>query len=608
MPISGYTPNRALAKILQGSTDNWDAWLNQNFDTLDAPSLIYQITAAENLPAGQVAVIKDDGSGAKKAYLAASGAVTMGDPLGVVNETVSSNSPARLTLAGRVQDNGWNFGPADKHVYLSASGTVTTAQTTTKLGFALSSSAIFFNPQNPSGGSGGQTNTVTGANGVSNTGNNVDAVISPVYGATANTVCQGNDSRLHNQNTDLGTSAASFEINYTGNSARLLTTGLTANRDFTFPDGPTKLVGESVSASITAAHTFAPATAQAPFALGANAQGQLVTGLNADKLDGQDASAFAASTHNHDASYSVLSHNHTGTYEPANANIQSHITETANPHSVTASQVGNATAQWNADKIQGVSVVSTAPSDGQVLKYVSANSRYEPATVSGGGGGSSSGFGAFARLVIKNNATAPNSKVDITADAITLEDSAGAEVKMRAVSLTVDITVTGANGLDTGAESASAWYYLWAISNGTAVAGLFSISGSTPSMPSGYTYKRLLGAARNNASSNFLGFRQGGNNYYYNTPVTDLSAGTATTFTTVTPTLPPMSVAARFTLDGGTNNFSFSLDGSNASAYAYGINRAYQELPLNDAGQFYYKRDAGSGGMTIYTMGAALNL
>lgn len=38
--------------------------------------------------------------------------------------------------------------------------------------------------------------------------------------------------------------------------------------------------------------------------------------------------------------YSVTSHAHTGTYEPANANIQTHISSTSNPHSVTATQVG----------------------------------------------------------------------------------------------------------------------------------------------------------------------------------------------------------------------------------------------------------------------------
>jgi hypothetical protein len=40
------------------------------------------------------------------------------------------------------------------------------------------------------------------------------------------------------------------------------------------------------------------------------------------------------------SSFATASHNHTGVYEPANANIQSHISSTSNPHSVTASQVG----------------------------------------------------------------------------------------------------------------------------------------------------------------------------------------------------------------------------------------------------------------------------
>lgn len=33
-------------------------------------------------------------------------------------------------------------------------------------------------------------------------------------------------------------------------------------------------------------------------------------------------------------------HDHSGTYEPANANIQSHVSSTSNPHSVTKTQVG----------------------------------------------------------------------------------------------------------------------------------------------------------------------------------------------------------------------------------------------------------------------------
>jgi len=50
-------------------------------------------------------------------------------------------------------------------------------------------------PQGPPG-AGGQTDTVTGSNGITNTGTNVNAVLTPTYGSTANTICQGNDSRL----------------------------------------------------------------------------------------------------------------------------------------------------------------------------------------------------------------------------------------------------------------------------------------------------------------------------------------------------------------------------------------------------------------------------
>jgi trimeric autotransporter adhesin len=39
------------------------------------------------------------------------------------------------------------------------------------------------------------------------------------------------------------------------------------------------------------------------------------------------------------SSFATSGHAHSGTYEPANANIQSHITNTSNPHSVTATQV-----------------------------------------------------------------------------------------------------------------------------------------------------------------------------------------------------------------------------------------------------------------------------
>jgi len=51
------------------------------------------------------------------------------------------------------------------------------------------------------GGAGGQTDTVTGSNGITNVGDNVDADLAPTYGVLANTICEGNDSRLSDART-----------------------------------------------------------------------------------------------------------------------------------------------------------------------------------------------------------------------------------------------------------------------------------------------------------------------------------------------------------------------------------------------------------------------
>lgn len=53
-------------------------------------------------------------------------------------------------------------------------------------------------------GAGGQTDTVGGAFGVQNIGDNVNAVLSPVFGAGASTVCEGNDPRLSDPRTPTG--------------------------------------------------------------------------------------------------------------------------------------------------------------------------------------------------------------------------------------------------------------------------------------------------------------------------------------------------------------------------------------------------------------------
>ena len=126
------------------------------------------------------------------------------------------------------------------------------------------------------------------------------------------------------------------------------------------------------------------------------------------------------------------------------------------------------------------------------------------------------------------------STADIDADVIWVRDSSGAARRLTNVNLTVDITTAGANGLDTGTETAFVWYYLHAIYNATlsSQAGLLSLSADNPTLPSGYTYSGLVGAIRNDGAGDLVPLHQRGREAITqrNTP---LNAGTATTYTAV---------------------------------------------------------------------------
>ena len=63
---------------------------------------------------------------------------------------------------------------------------------------------------------------------------------------------------------------------------------------------------------------------------------------------------------------------------------------------------------------------------------------------------------------------------------------------------TLNAAASGANGLDTGNLAPDTWYYIWAIGtqNQLANQSLLSLSPLNPTLPSGYTRKRLIGVAR----------------------------------------------------------------------------------------------------------------
>jgi hypothetical protein len=66
----------------------------------------------------------------------------------------------------------------------------------------------------------------------------------------------------------------------------------------------------------------------------------------------------------------------------SHADIDTHIGSTSNPHSVTATQVGRDTAQWNADRLRGVAIHTASPVDGNLFRYNGAESRGEWADAS----------------------------------------------------------------------------------------------------------------------------------------------------------------------------------------------------------------------------------
>lgn len=106
-----------------------------------------------------------------------------------------------------------------------------------------------------------------------------------------------------------------------------------------------------------------------------------------------------------------------------------------------------------------------------------------------------------------NNTTDANNDIDYTTGVIDHDDGSGQSLATTALTKQLDATFVAGNnqgGLDTGTKANSTWYQIFAITNNTtnAVDYLFSASRTSPTIPSGWTRRRWLGAIRTNASGN----------------------------------------------------------------------------------------------------------
>lgn len=144
--------------------------------------------------------------------------------------------------------------------------------------------------------------------------------------------------------------------------------------------------------------------------------------------------------------------------------------------------------------------------------------------------------------------------------------------------LTANLGASGANGLDSGAESADKWYSLWVIGkpDGT-VASLWSTatakSGLT--LPTGYAYARKVAWWRNGSSGNLWAGEMGGKGRLRqqwhdmpDPPIEVLSGGSATSFTPVSLVgqVPPESVVAFIRAQVGGGNYGVIRPNSSFSS------------------------------------------
>lgn len=182
----------------------------------------------------------------------------------------------------------------------------------------------------------------------------------------------------------------------------------------------------------------------------------------------------------------------------------------------------------------------------------------------------------------------------------------------------VDVTVIGAGGLDTGAEAADTWYFVYVIADSTGTnppTGLLSIDATSPTLPSGYDECRRVGSVRNNSSSDFINFLQlatdARRTYQYLDDEADrqvLTSGAAVVQTDVDVSMfvPPTTRFGRFEVQvnaaSGTTLFAGTATANALRRVQIGA-QLDDMLPTDAARQIAYQNAAASGDTNIWCTG-----
>ncbi len=170
--------------------------------------------------------------------------------------------------------------------------------------------------------------------------------------------------------------------------------------------------------------------------------------------------------------------------------------------------------------------------------------------VSGGGSATSTAQFVNDYLTGLTLSTAGSSATFTVADGLAA-DSTNAEYISLSSSLskTTSAWSAGAAGgaLDTGSIAASTWYYAYVILKNDTITSdvLVSLSATSPTMPSGWTWYRRIGAMQTDVSSHWYSFTQTGDDFARTTGVIDVNATVTTSRSSLTLSSAPPNMPAR---------------------------------------------------------------
>jgi hypothetical protein len=186
-------------------------------------------------------------------------------------------------------------------------------------------------------------------------------------------------------------------------------------------------------------------------------------------------------------------------------------------------------------------------------------------------------------LVLANDATTPNTVLDIRPGGATSDDNSTLMI-LTAGSFTKNCNAAWAVGsgngaLDVGsALAASTWYHVFLIerTDTLVVDVLISTNATAPTLPANYTKKRRIGSIKTNASSQIIAFLQYGDEFFWVAPTqawdlnnVSVAAAPGTNFTVNTP--PGVKTKGIFNVANTTGTIIFVITSPEVGRFGWNV-------------------------------------